>query len=55
LICAVTGHTEESYLLKAKNSGIQRVLCKPAQEIDIKQLLEIIALNKEPELTINDI
>ena len=22
LICAVTGHTEESYLLKAKNSGI---------------------------------
>ena len=36
LICAVTGHTEDSYLLKAKNSGIYRVICKPAQEKDIK-------------------
>jgi CheY-like chemotaxis protein len=45
-ICAITGHTEEAYLMKAKKSGINMVICKPALEKDIKSLLNIVNLNK---------
>ena len=55
LICAITGHTEDAYLDKAKKSGISMVICKPASDKDIKYLLDIVDLKKEKELRLEDI
>ena len=42
IIVAVTGHTEESYVSKAIQSGMNQVLSKPVQIDLMKNLVDLI-------------
>ena len=45
LIVAVTGHSEESYVERALNSGINYVLSKPVTSQQLKEILDLLPLS----------
>jgi CheY-like chemotaxis protein len=48
LICAVTGHTDELFIQKARKHGMGMVVKKPAELIQIKEILSIVFLTNIP-------
>ena len=39
VIAAITGHTEQSYIRRAIKSGMNQVICKPANAKDLHKLI----------------
>ena len=53
IIIAVTGHTENQYIQRALNSGMNEVLFKPCGIDDVGKIIDKIGFLKKEEHTAN--